>query len=188
MYIFCKRDVAVCCCWKKSFNNYFSNLLFVEINLVSDNVVCYNFIRIFLLWMDFMEEHIKIISERFAKDSLMALATVDEKGTPWCRTIDAIFIEDSFYTITYALSNKIKHIEKNPQVAISGDWFSCHGIGQNIGYIKSPENEKIANALRTAFASWYDNGHTNEDDPNTIILKIKLTGGTLFSNGKRFDF
>lgn len=63
------------------------------------------FIRIFLLWMDFMEEHIKIISERFAKDSLMALATV-----------------------------------------------------------------------------------TNEDDPNTIILKIKLTGGTLFSNGKRFDF
>ena len=52
-----------------------------------------------------MEEHIKIISERFAKDSLMALATV-----------------------------------------------------------------------------------TNEDDPNTIILKIKLTGGTLFSNGKRFDF
>ena len=142
----------------------------------------------FLLWMDFMEEHIKIISERFAKDSLMALATVDEKGTPWCRTIDAIFIEDSFYTITYALSNKIKHIEKNPQVAISGDWFSGHGIGQNIGYIKSPENEKIANALRTAFASWYDNGHTNEDDPNTIILKIKLTGGTLFSNGKRFDF
>lgn len=25
-----------CSCWKKSFNNYFSNLLFVEINLVSD--------------------------------------------------------------------------------------------------------------------------------------------------------
>lgn len=36
MYKICKRDVAVCCCWKKSFNNYFSNLLFVEINLVSD--------------------------------------------------------------------------------------------------------------------------------------------------------
>ena len=45
MYKFCKREVAVCSCWKKSFNNYFSNLLFVEINLVSDNVVCYNFIN-----------------------------------------------------------------------------------------------------------------------------------------------
>lgn len=36
MYKFCKREVAVCSCWKKSLNNYFSNLLFVEINLVSD--------------------------------------------------------------------------------------------------------------------------------------------------------
>ena len=37
-----------------------------------------------------MEKHIEILNERFCKDSLMALATVDEKGTPWVRTIDAI--------------------------------------------------------------------------------------------------
>ena len=53
----------------------------------------------------------------------MALATVDEKGMPWVRTIDDIFVEDSFYTITYALSNKVIHINNNPKVAISGKCF-----------------------------------------------------------------
>ena len=50
-----------------------------------------------------MEKHVEILTERFSKDSLMALATVDEKGKPWVRTIDAIFYQDSFYTITYGL-------------------------------------------------------------------------------------
>ena len=48
-----------------------------------------------------MEKHIEILNERFSKDSLMALATVDAKGIPWVRTIDAIFYKDSFFSITY---------------------------------------------------------------------------------------
>lgn len=70
-----------------------------------------------------MEKYIEILSERFGKDSLMALATVDEKGIPWVRTIDAIFYEDSFYTITYALSNKMKQIEKTPQLRLAESGF-----------------------------------------------------------------
>ena len=124
-----------------------------------------------------MEKYIEILNERFGKDSLMALATVDEKGTPWVRTIDAIFYKDSFYTITYTLSNKVKQIENNATVAVSGEWFSGHAIGENLGH-----------KLRSAFAAWYDNGHTNEDDPNTIILRMKLTDGILFSNGTRYEF
>lgn len=135
-----------------------------------------------------MEKIINILIERFSKDSLMALATVDEKGMPWVRTIDAIFVEDSFYTITYALSNKVIHINNNPKVAISGEWFSGHGLAENVGHIKLDKNKEIANKLRTAFASWYDNGHTNEEDPNTIILKIKVTDGILFKDGTRYDF
>ena len=135
-----------------------------------------------------MEKHIEILNERFCKDSLMALATVDEKGTPWVRTIDAIFYEDSFYTITYALSNKVKQIENNATVAISGEWFSGHAIGENLGHIKLDKNKEIANKLRSAFAAWYDNGHTNEDDPNTVILRIKLTDGVLFSGGTKYEF
>ncbi len=59
-----------------------------------------------------MEKYKEILTERFGKDSLLALATVDEKGIPWVRTIDGIFIDDGFYTITYSLSNKMKHFLK----------------------------------------------------------------------------
>lgn len=74
----------------------------------------------------------------------------------WC-----VFYEDSFYTITYALSNKIKHIELNPDIAISGEWFSGHAIGENLGHIKSADNQVIAEKLRNAFSAWYGNGHIN---------------------------
>ena len=74
-----------------------------------------------------MQRYIEILSERFGKDSIMALATVDENGRPWVRGVNAVFYENSFYVVTYALSNKMKHIEKNPVVAISGEWFSGHG-------------------------------------------------------------
>ena len=135
-----------------------------------------------------MDKHIEILAERFSKDSLMALATVDENGKPWVRTIDAIFYRDSFYTITYALSNKMLHIQNNPTVAISGEWFSGHATGENIGHIKAEKNKEIANKLRAAFSAWYGNGHINENDDNTIILKLKLTDGILFSNGNKYEF
>ena len=44
-----------------------------------------------------MEKYIDILNERFGKDSIMALATVDENGKPWVRTIDAVFYEGSFF-------------------------------------------------------------------------------------------
>ncbi len=135
-----------------------------------------------------MEKYKEILTERFGKDSLLALATVDEKGTPWVRTIDGIFIDDSFYTITYFLSNKMKHIKKNPVVAISGEWFSGHGVAENLGHIKAEQNKFFADRLRNAFSAWYGNGHVNEDDENTVILKIKLTDGIIFSNGERYEF
>ena len=135
-----------------------------------------------------MEKYKEILIERFGKDSLMALATVDEKGVPWVRTIDAIFYEDSFYTITYALSKKMEQIKNQPVVAISGDWFSGHAMGENLGHIKLEQNKEISDRLRTAFASWYANGHTNEEDPNTVILRMKLTDGILFSNGTKYEF
>lgn len=135
-----------------------------------------------------MQRYIEILRERFGKDSVMALATVDENGRPWVRGVNAVFHENSFYVVTYALSNKMKHIEKNPVVAISGEWFSGHGIAENLGHIKLEKNKDLAQMLRTAFADWYDNGHVNEDDVNTVILKITTTDGTIFKNGERIDF
>lgn len=127
-----------------------------------------------------------ILEDRFGKDSLIALATVEE-GMPHVRTVDAVYIDGAFYCVTYSLSGKMRQIGKNPAVAICGDWFTAHGIGENLGHVLLPENEAVMEVLRAAFAAWYANGHTNEQDPNTCLLKIRLTDGVLFSNGTRYD-
>lgn len=127
-----------------------------------------------------------ILVERFGKDNVIALATT-ENGIPYVRNVNAFYENKAFYVITYGLSNKMKQIEKNPVVAIAGDWFTAHGKGVNLGYFGRDENAEIAEKLRVAFAEWIDNGHNNFNDENTCILCIKLTDGLLLSHGTRYD-
>lgn len=127
-----------------------------------------------------------IMMERFGKDSLIALATVDN-GIPSVRTVDAVYIDGAFYVVTYLLSAKMRQIAKDPTVAVCGEWFTAHGIGENLGYVLREENRAVMEILRTAFAAWYDNGHVSETDINTCLLKIRLTDGVLFSNGTRYE-
>ena len=129
----------------------------------------------------------KIMMERFGKDTVIALATV-EHGVPYVRKVNAYYEDGSFYIITYALTNKIKQIEKNPNVAIAGDWFTAHGKGNNLGYFGKEENRIIAEKLKSVFTEWIDNGHNNFDDENTIILCVELTDGVLLSHGIRYEF
>lgn len=126
------------------------------------------------------------MSDRFGKDSIIALATISD-DTPYVRNVDGYYEDGAFYVITYSLSDKMKHIESNNKVAISGEWFTAHGIGENIGYIYKEENMNIAEKLKTAFAEWWDNGHNDYNDPNTCILRIRLTNGVLFSQAKRYE-
>lgn len=127
-----------------------------------------------------------IMNDRFGKDSIIALATIED-GVPYVRSVNAFYENGAFYVITYQLSSKMKQIEKNPIIAISGEWFTAHGKGVNLGYFGLKENATIAEKLRKAFAAWIDNGHNNFDDTNTCILCIKLTSGLLFSNGTRYE-
>ena len=128
----------------------------------------------------------EIMVERFGKDNVIALATT-ENGIPYVRNVNAFYENKAFYVITYGLSNKMKQIEKNPVVAIAGDWFTAHGKGVNLGYFGRDENAEIAEKLRVVFAEWIDNGHNNFNDENTCILCIKLTDGVLLSHGTRYD-
>ncbi len=128
----------------------------------------------------------QLMIERFGHDNVIALATIDD-GIPHVRYVNALYEKGAFYVVTYTLSNKMKHIEKNPTVAICGDWFTANGIGKNMGYILDKKNEELAGKLRTAFAKWYFNGHTNEADPYTCILCIDLTDGVLLSHGTRYE-
>ena len=124
--------------------------------------------------------------ERFSKDTLISLAT-SEDNMPYVRTVDAYYADRSFYVLTYALSSKMKQIGRNPNVAISGDWFTARGRAVNLGYFYKKGNEQIANTMKTYFASWIDNGHNNFDDENTVILQIRLTEGTLTANNEWID-
>lgn len=128
----------------------------------------------------------EIMNERFHRDSLISVATI-ENNIPYVRTVDGFYEDGAFYTVTYALSNKMRQIAANPTVAVCGEWFTAHGTGENLGYVRKPENEELANKLRTAFAAWYNCGHVDEDDPNTCILCIHLTNGVLLANGARYD-
>ena len=129
----------------------------------------------------------KIMIERLGKDTVTALATVED-GVPYVRSVNAYYENGVFYIITYALSNKMRQIKNNPIVAISGEWFMAHGEAINLGYFKREENRLIAEKLKNAFAEWIDNGHNDFDDENTIILCVKLTDGLLLSNGTGYKF
>lgn len=135
---------------------------------------------------DELVKALEIMEERFGHDTLISLATIDN-DRPAVRIVNGYYENGAFYTITYALSNKMKQIETNSTVAICGEWFTAHGVGENIGHVRDEQNKELAAKLREAFSEWYSNGHVDESDPNTIILRIRLTDGLLFDHGKRYE-
>ncbi len=129
----------------------------------------------------------QIMVERFGRDTVIALAT-EENGTPYVRFVNAFYEDRCFYIITHGLSNKMKQIANNPIVAISGELFTAHGKGINMGWFGKEDNAVIAQKLRKVFCAWIDNGHNDFNDENTIILRVELTDGLLLSHGTRYEF
>lgn len=129
----------------------------------------------------------EVMIERFSKDSMIALATTDG-DMPHVRAVNAYYMDGAFYCVTYAESNKMKQIARNPVVGLCGEWFTGHGAAKSLGHVLLESNEKRMEILRPAFASWYSNGHVDESDPNTILLEIRLTDGVLMKQGRRYSF
>ena len=127
-----------------------------------------------------------LLTERFSRDSLIALATA-AGDTPHVRAVNAYYMDGAFYCVTYAKSNKMKQIEKNSAVGLCGEWFTGHGRGRSLGHVLRGENRAIMEILRPAFSSWYSLGHVDESDPDTILLEITLTDGVLMKQGKRYE-
>ena len=138
--------------------------------------------------VQFTEEQLEELAnyERFGKDSIIGLATTVD-NVPYVRNVDAYYENGAFYVLTYGLSNKMKQIEMNPTVAISGFWFTAHGKGVNLGYFGKEENKEIASKMREVFSEWIDNGHNNFDDVNTCILRIDLNEGVMLTPDRRYE-
>ena len=136
-----------------------------------------------------MTEHKKalaIMDDRFGRDRMISLATsVDD--LPSVREVNGYYRDGSFYIITHALSAKMEQIARNPRVALSGEWFSGHGLAENLGHVLKEENRELMSTLRQVFSSWYHNGHVDETDPNTCIIRVRLTDAVLWKDGVRYE-
>lgn len=141
--------------------------------------------------MSTFDEGYKLLDEIFGngKDNLIAVATIarepaeNGKPRPVVRCVDAYYEDGTFYTMTYAKSNKMLQIGENPEVSVAAfqDMFTANGVGENLGWVIAPENAEIRGKLRTAFSAWYDTAN-NESDENCCIMAVHLTKGTLNIN------
>ena len=134
----------------------------------------------------FPQEAKDIMKERFGHDSLIALATVED-GLPWVRTVNAYYEDGAFYVLVNSHTNKMRQIAKEPRVAVCGDWFTGHGVADDLGQMLEEQNAEIFLTVKAAFSAWYDNGHMDEHDPASRILRVRMTDGVLFSHGTRYD-
>ena len=137
------------------------------------------------------EEGLKLLEEKFGngKDNVISLATITKEpgpnGSPQpiVREVDAYYENGVFYVTTHGRSNKMQQIAKNyaVSIAVSQEWFTAIGKGENLGWVLDPKNAELRDKLRTAFAVWYDKAN-NEKDENCCILAIHLIKGTLNIN------
>ena len=126
-----------------------------------------------------------IMAQRFGKDTVLALATALGE-TPHVRSVNAYYENGAFYIVTDSRSQKMAQIQKNPRVAVAGEWFTGHGYAEDLGPFDRAENRDIANKLRQVFASWLMNGHTDPSAEETHILRVTLRDGLLLSHGTRY--
>jgi len=118
------------------------------------------------------------------KDGLISLSTIalepgaDGKPRPAARLVDAYYEDGAFYIVTYATSTKMRQIAQNPEVAVCiiVENFTADGIGENLGWVCDEKNGPMMAKLRTIFAEWYNEAN-NDEDPNTCLLRIRLTKG-----------
>ena len=128
----------------------------------------------------------KIMNQRFGSDQLISIATCSQ-NIPYVRAVDSVYKDGCFYVITHAQSSKMKQIENNPVVAVCGQWFTGHGIAEDLGHVLKEENLNIYLMLKQAFESWIDNGHIDESNKDTILLCIHMKSGVLYADGIRYD-
>jgi general stress protein 26 len=143
--------------------------------------------------MNKYENAMKLMEERCGngKEEVIALATISlsssAAGTPRpaVRMVCAYYEDGVFYVSTDARKNKMQQIEKNNQVSVGGlGWYAFQGTAENLGWVKDEKNAEIRAKFKTIF-DWFDEVG-DEDNPNSIVLRISLTEGTITDSEKKY--
>jgi len=129
--------------------------------------------------MNKYDEAIGAFAGQFGQDTFLTLVTTNE-GRVYTRIVNSFYQDGAFYTVTSAVSNKMKQIGANGHVAILCgqpfvNYMSAHGVGESLGHVLAAANAAIMETLRKTFDKWYTHGDVNENDPNTCLLRIRLT-------------
>ncbi|MCG8538540.1 MAG: pyridoxamine 5'-phosphate oxidase family protein [Clostridia bacterium] len=139
------------------------------------------------------DDAIKLMEECFGngKEVIIALATISLSANatgnprPAVRMVCAYYEDGAFYVSTDARKNKTLQIEKNNEVSVGGmDGYTFQGMAENLGWVKDEKNAKIRAKFIKIF-DWFDE-EGGEDDPNSIVLRITLTEGTIIDNEKKY--
>jgi len=139
------------------------------------------------------ENAMKLMEERCGngKEEVIALATIslssnaDGNPRPAVRMVCAYYEDSVFYVSTDAKKNKMLQIEKNNEVSVGGlGWYAFQGTAKNLGWVKDEKNAEIRAKFKKTF-DWFDEVG-DEDNPNSIVLRISLTEGTITDNEKKY--
>lgn len=139
------------------------------------------------------ENAIKLMEEFCGggKDNLIALATIsltsddNESPRPAVRMVDAYYEDGVFYISSASWKNKTLEIEKNNKVSVCGlDLFAAQGVAENLGWVKDEKNAGIREKMKKYFV-WFEE-HGDEDNQESIVLRIRLTDGIITDNEKKY--
>lgn len=139
------------------------------------------------------ENAIKLMEERCGngKEVVIALATISLSANaagnprPAARMVCAYYEDGVFYVSTDERKNKTLQIEKNNEVSVCGmEDYALHGIAENLGWVKDDKNAENRAKFKKVF-NWFDEVG-DEDNPNSIVLRITLTEGTIIDNERKY--
>lgn len=99
--------------------------------------------------------------------------------------VSSYYEDGVFYVSTDARKNKMLQIAQNNEVGVCGfGWYSFQGITENLGWVKDEKNARIREKFKKVF-EWFDQDG-DEDNPNSIVLKITLTEGVIIDFEKKY--
>lgn len=131
--------------------------------------------------MELFEKSMNLLTELFGRDYQFSLATVND-NKPSLRVVDTYYENGNFWIVTYGLSNKVKDIENNANVALCNYLYSFKGKAYNEGHPLKEKNKEIREQLIQVFEPWYFK-HNNENDTNMCYIKVELTDGFFYRDG-----
>ena len=139
------------------------------------------------------ENAMKLMEERCGngKEEVIALGTISlapnaaGNPRPAVRMVCAYYEDGAFYVSTDSKKNKMLQIEKNNEVSVCGfGWYALQGTAENLGWVKDEKNADIRAKFKKIF-DWFDEVG-DEDNPNSIVLRISLTEGTITDDERKY--